>query len=405
MTAQRRVAVTGLGVVGPCGNGRDDFWAGLLSPQPDGERRVRDFDPAPFFANPKEIRRTDRFTHLAVAAGFEALAHAGLASDPTGRDETPVVPGDPERAGVLLGTGVGGLETLEEQVRVHDAKGARRVSPFLVPMMMANAAAAAISMRYGFQGPCETTVTACAASTHAIGNAFRLIATGRCDMMVTGGSEASMTSASIAGFTNMTATSTTGMSRPFDARRDGFMMAEGAAVLVLEELESALARGATILGEVMGAASTADAHHITAPAPGGSGAVSCMELALAEAGLSPGDVAQINAHGTSTPLNDAAEAEAIVKVFGTPGPPVTSTKGVTGHALGAAGALEAAAVLLSIHHELIPPTDGTDARDPEIAPIDLVVGGPRPWTPGPTLSNSFGFGGHNGCVVIGPPPA
>jgi 3-oxoacyl-[acyl-carrier-protein] synthase II len=365
---------------------------------------VRDFDPTPYFANPKEIRRTDRFTQLAVAVGFEALAHAGLASDPTGRDETPVVPGDPERAGVILGTGVGGLETLEEQVRVYDGKGARRVSPFLVPMMMANAGAAAISMRYGFRGPCEVTVTACAASTHAIGNAFRLITTGRCDMVVTGGSEASMTSASIAGFTNMTALSSTGVSRPFDARRDGFMMAEGAAAFVLEELESALARGAPIIGEVMGAASTADAHHITAPAPGGSGAVSCMELALTDAGLSPGDVAQINAHGTSTPLNDAAEAEAIVKVFGTSGPPVTSTKGVTGHALGAAGALEVAAVLLSMQHQLIPPTDGTDARDPEIAPIDLVTGRPRPWTPGPTLSNSFGFGGHNGCVVIGPPP-
>jgi 3-oxoacyl-[acyl-carrier-protein] synthase II len=404
MTAQRRVAVTGLGVLGPCGKGRDEFWSGLLAPQPEGERRVRDFDPTPYFANPKEIRRTDRFTQLAVAVGFEALAHAGLASDPTGRDETPVVPGDPERAGVILGTGVGGLETLEEQVRVYDGKGARRVSPFLVPMMMANAGAAAISMRYGFRGPCEVTVTACAASTHAIGNAFRLITTGRCDMVVTGGSEASMTSASIAGFTNMTALSSTGVSRPFDARRDGFMMAEGAAAFVLEELESALARGAPIIGEVMGAASTADAHHITAPAPGGSGAVSCMELALTDAGLSPGDVAQINAHGTSTPLNDAAEAEAIVKVFGTSGPPVTSTKGVTGHALGAAGALEVAAVLLSMQHQLIPPTDGTDARDPEIAPIDLLTGRPRPWTPGPTLSNSFGFGGHNGCVVIGPPP-
>ncbi len=405
MPSPRRVAVTGLGVLGPCGIGRDGYWAGLLAPQPEGERRVPGFDPTPYFANPKEVRRTDKFTRLALAAAFEALAHAGLASDPAGRDETPVVPGDPERAGVVLGTGIGGLETLEEQILVHHEKGARRVSPFLVPMMMANAGAAAISMRYGLRGPCETTVTACAASTHAIGNAFRLVSTGRCDMVVAGGSEASMTPVSVAGFANMTALSSSGMSRPFDPRRDGFVMAEGAAVLVLEELSAAVARGAHIIGELLGAASTADAHHITAPAPGGSGAVSCMELALADAGLSPGDVAQINAHGTSTPLNDAAEAEAIVKVFGTPGPPVTSTKGVTGHALGAAGALEAAAVLLSIEHQAIPPTAGTEARDPELPAIDLVVGEPRPWAPGPTLSNSFGFGGHNGCILIGPPPA
>ena len=202
----------------------------------------------------------------------------------------------------------------------------------------------------------------------------------------------------------MTALSSRGVSQPFDAGRDGFVIAEGAAVLVLEEWDRARARGATILAEVLGAASTADAHHITAPSPGGAGAVACMELALADAGLAPRDIAQINAHGTSTPLNDAAEAEAIAKLFGTPGPPVTSTKGVTGHALGAAGALEAAAVVLSIAHRLIPPTAGTDVRDPELPPIDLVVGEPRPWTPGPALSNSFGFGGHNGCLVIGSTP-
>jgi 3-oxoacyl-[acyl-carrier-protein] synthase II len=401
---ERRVAITGLGVLGPCGIGRDDYWAGLLAPQPEGERKVRGFDPMPYFANPKEIRRTDVFTQLAVAAAYEALAHAGLATNSTGIEENPVVPGDPERAGVVLGTGIGGLYTLEDQILTYHNKGPRRVSPFLVPMMMANAGAAAISMRYGLRGPCETTVTACAASTHAIGNAYRLIASGRCDMVVTGGSEASMTPVAQQGFINMTALSTTGVSRPFDARRDGFVMAEGAAVLVLEELESARARGAPILGLLLGAASTADAHHITAPAPHGSGAVSCMELALADAGLSPGDIVQINAHGTSTPLNDAAEAEGIVKVFGTAGPPVTSTKGVTGHALGAAGALEAAAVLLSMENRVIPPTDGTEARDPEVAPIDLVCGEPREWTPGPTLSNSFGFGGHNGCIVIAPPP-
>ena len=233
MTAPRRVAVTGYGVIGPCGHGRDAFWNGLLSPQPEGERRTKDFDPAPYFPNPKEVRRTDLGTQITIAAAFEALQHAGLATNPNGVEDSPVVPGDPDRVGVILGTGIGGLYTLEEQVRIHDAKGPRRVSPFLVPMMMANAGAAAISMRYGFRGPCEVTVTACAASTHAIGNAFRLITSGRCDMVVTGGYEASMTSAGIAGFTNMTALSTSGVSRPFDARRDGFIIAEGAGSLVL----------------------------------------------------------------------------------------------------------------------------------------------------------------------------
>jgi 3-oxoacyl-[acyl-carrier-protein] synthase II len=310
--------------------------------------------------------------------------------------------GDPERAAVIWGTGVGGLETLEEQIATRLEKGARRVSPFLVPMMMANAASASLSMRYGLQGPCETTVTACAAATHAIGSAARLIANGRCDVVLSGGSEAAMTPTGIAGFANMTALSSRGISEPFSAGRDGFVMTEGAGVLVLEEMARAEARGATILAEVLGAASTADAHHITAPSPGGTGAITCMELALLDAGIGPSDVGHINAHGTSTPLNDAAEAEAIAKVFGTPGPPVTSTKGVTGHALGAAGAIEAVAAVLSIRHALIPPTAGTVARDPELAPIDLVIGAPRAWTPGPVLSNSFGFGGHNGCLVIAP---
>jgi 3-oxoacyl-[acyl-carrier-protein] synthase II len=199
----------------------------------------------------------------------------------------------------------------------------------------------------------------------------------------------------------MTALSSTGVSRPFDAERDGFVMGEGAAVLVLEEWEHAAARGATILGEILGGASNADAHHITAPAPGGTGAIACMQLAIAEAGLEPGDIAQVNAHGTSTPLNDAAEATAISAVFGPGGVPVVSTKGVTGHALGAAGALEAAAALLSIDRELIPPTANTVAADPEMD-IDLVTGGPRSWEPGPVISNNFGFGGHNGSVILGP---
>src|SRR5437868_2633151 len=271
----RRVAVTGVGVLAACGVGREQFWAGLLAPQPTGERRIVGFDPTTAFENPKEAKRTDRFAQIALAAAHEALTQAG----------NPDV--DPDRSGVLLGTGVGGLETLETQVIVRHEKGGRRVSPFLVPMMMANAAAASLSMRYGWRGPCETTVTACAASTHAIGNAARLIASGRCDAMLTGGSEASMTATALAGFGNMTALSNSGMSRPFDAERDGFVMTEGAAVLVLEEWSAAESRGATILAEILGAGSNADAHHITAPSPGGTGAVACMELALADAGLAP----------------------------------------------------------------------------------------------------------------------
>ena len=214
-----------------------------------------------------------------------------------------------------------------------------------------------------------------------------------------------MTPTSIAGFTNMTAMSSTGVSRPFDRDRDGFVISEGGAVLVLEELEMAQSRGATIYGEILGSASTADAFHITAPSPGGAGAIHCMELALADGGVSPSDIVHINAHGTSTPLNDAAEAEAMFKVFGSPGPIVTSTKGVTGHALGGAGAIEAVAVLLSMLHKVIPPTACFENADPEMPPINLVVGDPRPWTPGPSISNSFGFGGHNGTIVIAPPPS
>lgn len=387
----RRVAVTGIGVVAPCGIGSDAFWAGLLAEPPQGsERRVEDFDPTPWFENRKEARRTDRFAQFAFAAAAMALEQAG---------DLKV---DPVRAGVLIGTGVGGIATLEEQIQINYTKGSDRVSPFLVPMMMGNAAAAGVSMRYGFQGPCETTVTACAAGTHSIGNAARMVRDGRCDVMLAGGSEAGMTPTAIAGFSNMTALSTSGHSRPFDVRRDGFVMAEAAGVLVLEEYERALARGATILGEIMGSANTADAHHITAPSPGGAGAINCMELAMADAGVTAADIVHINAHGTSTPKNDQAEAEAITKLFGEPGPAITSTKGVTGHALGGAGAIEAAAVLLAMRHGLIPPTAGYAEPDPDMPTIDLVVGEARPWEPGPSLSNSFGFGGHNGTLVIGP---
>jgi 3-oxoacyl-[acyl-carrier-protein] synthase II len=386
----RRVAVTGLGVVSAVGVGRDAFWEGLLAPQPTGERRVIDFDPASCFDNPKEARRADRFTQFALAAAAEALEQSGPPGGPAAR------------RGVVVGTGVGGLASIEDNVLALDHKGPRRVSPFLVPMMMSNAAAAAISMRYGWQGPCETIVTACATGTQCIGYAARLIEWGLCDSVIAGSSEAAMTPTGVAGFQNMTALSTDGVSRPFDTDRNGFVMSEGAAIVVLEAADVAKARGATILGEVLGSASTADAHHITAPSPGGAGAVGCMRLALADAGLDPAEIVHVNAHGTSTPLNDAAEAEAMATLFGTPGPVVTSTKGVTGHTLGAAGAIEAVAVLLAMAHRLVPPTDGLAAPDPELPALDLVTGGPRPWEPGPSLSNSFGFGGHNATVVLGP---
>ncbi len=390
MSEKRRVAITGIGVISPVGTGRDAFWKGLLAPQPEGERRAHDFDPKNYYDEPKAIRRADRFEQFAVAASQEALEQSGALT------------ADPEMIGVLIGTGIGGVLTHEEQTIVLHEKGARRVSPFTVPMMMANAGAAAVSIAHGFQGPCETVSTACATGTNAIGHAARWIQWGICDAVLAGGAEAGMSPIATAGFRNMKAMSPEGRSRPFDEARNGFVLSEGAGTLVLEEWSIAEARGATILGEILGSASLADAHHITAPAPGGRGAVRCMSRALEDAGLKPSDVAHVNAHGTSTPLNDAAEAQGIAELFGTPGPIVTSIKGVTGHSLGAAGALEAAAVVLSMQHRMVPPTDGLEKFDPALPKIDVVQHAARAWEPGPSLSNSFGFGGHNGTLVIGP---
>ena len=389
--AGHRVAITGLGVVAPCGIGKDDYWNGLMGPGITGTTSVTitDWDPSPWYDSPKDARRADKVEQLAIAAAREAFEQAGD------------IGVDPARFGTIFATGIGGLNTLEEQIITRLEKGERRVSPFLVPMMMANASGAAISMKYGLQGPNETICTACAAGTHAIGYAARLIAWGRCDAVATGGSESAATATSLAGFGNMTALSSTGSSKPFDASRDGFVMGEGAAVFVLERWDLAVARGATILGEILGSGSNADAHHITAPAPGGTGAIACMKLALDDAGLSPSDIKLVNAHGTSTPLNDSAEAAAVTAVFGPHSVPMTSGKGVTGHALGAAGALEAAQVVLSIQNKLIPPTAGTATVDPEMT-IDLVTGSARAWEPGPAISNNFGFGGHNGSVIIAP---
>ncbi|NDC26900.1 MAG: beta-ketoacyl-[acyl-carrier-protein] synthase II [Actinobacteria bacterium] len=272
--AGHRVAITGYGVVAPCGIGKENFWSGLLGPGFSGARSIEiaEWDPSPYFDSPKDARRSDRCEQFALAAAHEALTQSGS------------LPYDPARIGTIFGTGIGGLRTLEEQVIVRVEKGERRVSPFLVPMMMSNASGAAISMRYGLQGPAETICTACAASTHAIGAAARQIAWGQCDSVVTGGSESAATITALAGFANMTALSTTLVSKPFDATRDGFIMGEGAAVFVLERYDLALERGATILAEIVGAASNADAHHITAPSPGGAGAVRCMQLALDDAG-------------------------------------------------------------------------------------------------------------------------
>jgi 3-oxoacyl-[acyl-carrier-protein] synthase II len=384
----RRVAITGLGVVSCCGIGTDALWTGLNGSPPEGPRRVPEFDPEQWFST-KEARQVDRFAQFAVAVADMALADAGE------------LDADPGRSGVVMGTGVGGLETLEKQILIFGEKGARRVSPRLVPMMMSNAGAAAVSIRLGWHGPSETVTTACAAGAHSIGHAARLVASGRCDVAIGGAAEAGMTGVGIAAFSNMTALSTSGNSRPFDLRRDGFVITEGAGALVLEEWDRAVARGARIYGELAGSASTADAHHITAPIPGGSGAAACMTLAMEDAAVTPDQIGHINAHGTSTPLNDQAESDAIAKVFGGSGPPVTSTKGITGHGLGACGAIEAVAVILSMEHALIPPTWGYEQPDPDIH-LDIVAGAARPWEPAPVLSNSFGFGGHNGCLVIAP---
>ncbi|MFI5841936.1 beta-ketoacyl-[acyl-carrier-protein] synthase family protein [Catenuloplanes sp. NPDC051500] len=388
----RRVVVTGVGLVAPCGIGAADFWAGLSKPaMPSVTREVPGFDAAVIGLSTVEIRRLDRFAQLALVAAHEALGDAGLA-DEADRD------GD--RTGVLIGCGIGGAWSWESQVRVLDERGPSRVSPLTVPMVMPNAAAGAVSMRWGLAGPCETISTACATGTQSIGNAARWIAAGRADTVLAGGTESCLTGVNLAGFGNMRALSPTGVSRPFDAGRDGFCAAEGAGVLVLEEYSRAVARGARIYAEIAGTGSGADAYHITAPSPGGRGAAACMREALADGGVAPSEVTHVNAHGTSTQLNDAGEAQAIAAVFGAHRPAVTSIKGVTGHSLGGAGAIEAAALALTFAHRSLPPTMGTTTVDPALD-IDVVLS-PRDWEPAPALSNSFGFGGHNASLLFVP---
>jgi 3-oxoacyl-[acyl-carrier-protein] synthase II len=381
----RRVAVTGLGALTCAGVGVDALWAALIKDTAPLSKRIAPFD-ASHIGGPKELRRLDPFTLYALIAADEAWKQSGL--------EGPMVD-----AGSIVTTGIGGLQTILDQVGVLNAKGPDRISPFMIPMMMPNAATAAVSMRFGLGGPCETVTTACAAGTHAIGNAARLVASGRCPVVVAGGAEAVIVEIAEAGFRNMTALSNEGHSRPFDATRNGFVMGEGAGILIVEDWDHAHERGATIFAEVIGAASTADAHHITAPDPEGNGAIRCMQIALADAGITPAEVSHINAHGTSTPLNDLAEAVAVRKVFGEHSPPVTSIKGHLGHSLAAAGALEGVASVLTLQQQLMPPTAGTDEIDPQVG-LDVVTGAPRHGDIEVVLSNSFGFGGHNGCVLF-----
>lgn len=406
---QPAVVVTGMGVKTPAGCDLDSFWSTVLAGRATAApiRRfdasdlpvrfageVHEFDASEYFEY-KEVRRTDRVAQLGFAAAADALADAG---------DLGV---DPARCGVVAGTGVGGLITQEQQEQELFSKGPSRVSPFLVPMMMANATAAIVSLKLGWTGPNFCVATACASGTHALGEAARLIRDGSADVVLAGGTEAAVTPIAIASFARMGALSGRHdapelASRPFDVERDGFVIGEGAGFLVLERADRALARGARIYGVVAGYGRNADAYHVTAPSPGGVGAAECMRLALSDAGIDAVAVGHVNAHGTSTPLNDAAEAEAILKVFGENGPPITSTKGSLGHLIGAAGAVEAVASFLAMREGVIPPTANHEASEPELG-IDVVAGSPRPWEPAPVVSNSFGFGGHNATLVLAPP--
>jgi 3-oxoacyl-[acyl-carrier-protein] synthase II len=307
---------------------------------------------------------------------------------------------------VIAATGVGGLESMEINETTFLERGASRVSPFFVTMMMPNATAGAISINFGWRGPNLCIATACAAGSQAIGEGVRLVRDGTADVVAAGGTEAPLTPLTVSAFARMTALSNRNddpsrASRPFDADRDGFVMAEGAAFVILETMERAVARGARIYGEVLGYGRNADAYHITAPSPGGEGAAACMQLALDDAGLQTSDIGHVNAHGTSTPLNDASEAEAVRKVFGEQAPPITSTKGVTGHMIAGAGAAECAIALLTIHRGKIPPTANLEQIGDDIG-LDVVHGEPRAFAPAPVLSNSFGFGGHNATLIVAP---
>ncbi|HET9075033.1 MAG TPA: beta-ketoacyl-ACP synthase II [Solirubrobacteraceae bacterium] len=402
--AKRRVVVTGVGAVHPLGVGATALharWAAGESGIQDGAGRADEYTPGDHLTV-KEARRLDRNAQFIVVAADEALAQAGWRTDAGGTE----LPYDSFRVGCIIATGIGGIGTMESQHDVMRQRGSERIMPLGVPMFMPNAAAAAVSMRYGLQGTSYGLVSACASGGHAVGMALRTIQYGDADAVVTGGTEAVLTEFGIGSFQTMGALASDGISRPFDLRRDGFVMGEGGAVLVLEEREAAIRRGAPILGEIAGFGSTADAHHLTAPEPTGRPAAAAISLALADAGLRPEQISYVNAHGTSTQLNDAAETQALKLALGEHAYriPVSSTKSATGHLLGAAGAIEAVATVLTLRSGVVAPTLNLEVPDPELD-LDYVPGTARPLVPvngGPpaAISNSFAFGGHNVSLVI-----
>jgi 3-oxoacyl-[acyl-carrier-protein] synthase II len=396
---RRRVVITGVGAVTPLGVGAEtlhDRWAAGVVGISDGFGRSSEFEGADHLSV-KEARRLDRFSQFALVAAGEAIAQAGWIGE---------LPYDSYRVGCVVATGIGGQTTVEAQLEVMRERGAKKVSPLGIPMYMPNAAAAAITMKHHLQGQSFQIGSACASGGHALGMALRMIQYGEADAVVTGGSEATLTDFATASFTNMQALSPTGISRPFDLRRDGFVMGEGAGILVLEEAEAAEARGATIIGELAGYGSTTDAHHLTAPDPSGTPAARAIEMALTDAGATPEQIDYINAHGTSTQLNDAAETEAIKHSLGAEAKriPISSTKSSIGHLLGAAGAVEAVATVRTLQTGVIAPTLGYEQPDPDLD-LDYVPGEARPLItanghPPLAISNSFAFGGHNVSLAI-----
>ncbi|MEN9204384.1 MAG: beta-ketoacyl-ACP synthase II [Thermostichales cyanobacterium SZTDM-1c_bins_54] len=410
LSSPRRVVVTGLGAVTPIGNTVSSYWDSLMAgrsgiapithfdPSQHDCRiaaEVKDFDPTQYMDR-KDVKRTDRFVHFAIAAVKQALADAQFA----------ITDLNAEQVGVLIGTGIGGLKVMEDQQTIYLQKGPSRCSPFMVPMMIANMAAGQVAIQIGAKGPNTCTVTACAAGSNAIGDAFRLIQRGDAQAMLTGGTEAAITPLSMAGFAAARTLSLRNDApekacRPFDRDRDGFVMGEGAGILLLEDLEHALARNARIYAEIVGYGLTCDAYHITSPAPGGEGAARAMRLALKDAGLQPGDIAYINAHGTSTPANDPTETQAVKTVFGEHAYRllISSTKSMTGHLLGGSGGIEAVATVLAIFHDRVPPTVNLDQPDPE-CDLDYIPYQSREHSVTAAISNSFGFGGHNVCLAF-----
>ena len=411
MQGNRRIVVTGLGCVSPVGNDVHSAWDSVVNgrsgigplTEVDAENfscriagEIRDFDLSPYMS-PKEARKSDRFIHYGMAAAIQAIEDAGL----------PETPEDPTRYGVAIGAGIGGVKTIEDAYKTFLDSGHRRISPFFVPSCIINMISGQISIRYGYQGPNISIVTACTTSTHNIGDAARMIAYGDADVMVAGGAEYGTTPTALSGFMAARAMSTRNddpeaASRPWDVDRDGFVLGNGAGIVVLEEYEHARKRGANIYAELSGYGMSGDAYHITAPPADGAGAARCMTTAIRDAGLNPDAVDYVNAHGTSTPLGDRAECEAIRTAFGDHAGEllVSSTKSMTGHLLGAAGGVEAIFTILALHHGVVPPTINLDQPDPECAGIDLVPHTAREVPIQVAISNSFGFGGTNGTVLF-----